>query len=53
LERFYRGQTAGDAGGVGLGLALVKELAEAMHGRVEASSTPGEGSCFAVRLPRV
>jgi signal transduction histidine kinase len=53
FERFYRGQTAGDAGGVGLGLALVKELAEAMHGRVEASSTPGEGSCFAVRLPRV
>ena len=38
--------------GAGLGLAVVKELTEAMGGSVEASSTPGEGSCFTIRLPR-
>jgi signal transduction histidine kinase len=54
FERFYRGRAEdGRAGvGLGLGLNLVKELAEAMHGSAEAASTPGEGSCFSVRLPR-
>ncbi len=46
-ERFYRGKE----GGSGLGLALVKELAESMGGRAEASSTPGEGTVFSVRVP--
>jgi signal transduction histidine kinase len=53
FERFYRRPDREGRGGAGLGLALVKELAEAMGGSVEAASTPGEGSCFAVRLPRV
>jgi signal transduction histidine kinase len=52
FERFYRGSDAERRDGAGLGLALVKELTEAMGGSVEAVSTPGEGSCFAVRLPR-
>jgi len=52
-ERFYRGEAARaeDGRGAGLGLALVKELAEAMGGQVSVKSQPGEGSCFTVRLP--
>ncbi|MBI5931926.1 MAG: HAMP domain-containing histidine kinase [Chloroflexi bacterium] len=54
-ERFYRSASAraSDQGGAGLGLALVKELAEAMAGNVSVTSTLGIGSCFTVRLPRV
>jgi signal transduction histidine kinase len=52
FERFYRGQYGDARTGAGLGLALTKELAEAMGGSVAAASTLGAGSCFAVRLPR-
>jgi two-component system sensor histidine kinase BaeS len=52
FERFYRGHNGHERAGAGLGLALTKELAEAMGGSVAAASTPGAGSCFTVRLPR-
>jgi len=51
FERFYRGKNAASEG-TGLGLALVKELVEAMDGCVEVESEPGEGSCFTVRLKK-
>jgi signal transduction histidine kinase len=38
--------------GVGLGLAISRDLARAMHGDVTAESTPGAGSVFIVDLPR-
>jgi signal transduction histidine kinase/CheY-like chemotaxis protein len=38
-------------GGVGLGLAIVARLVEAMKGRVSLSSTWGQGSMFVVELP--
>jgi signal transduction histidine kinase len=39
--------------GTGLGLAIVKEVSESMGGRVEVSSTEGEGTTFVVHLPGV
>ena len=53
FERFYRAGAARerDRGGAGLGLALVKELTEAMGGRVGVESTVGAGSTFTLRLP--
>ena len=52
-ERFYRTDQARDRdqGGAGLGLALVRELTEAMGGSVSVESALGQGSCFSLRLP--
>jgi signal transduction histidine kinase len=52
FERFYRGSDENGSAGAGLGLALAKELTEAMGGAITAASTPGEGSRFTVRLAR-
>ncbi len=38
--------------GTGLGLALVREFSRLHGGEVLLDSTPGEGACFTVRLPR-
>jgi signal transduction histidine kinase len=40
------------AGGVGLGLAIVQAIAEAHHGSVRAHSAVGQGSVFEVVLPQ-
>ncbi len=42
---------AREGGGIGLGLALVRKLAELQGGSVSLESTLGEGSRFIVRLP--
>jgi signal transduction histidine kinase len=39
--------------GNGLGLAVSRTLAEAMGGTIDAASTPGQGSVFTLRLPRL
>jgi len=53
FERFYRAETAraGNIRGSGIGLALVKHIAEAHGGRVEVESAPGRGSTFTVYVP--
>lgn len=52
FDRFYRGDSsrARETGGAGLGLALVRELVQAMGGTVVAESAPGRGSRFTVTL---
>ncbi|HVO89784.1 MAG TPA: ATP-binding protein [Casimicrobiaceae bacterium] len=53
FERFHR--VHGSAGrtheGTGIGLALVRELAQLHGGTAAVSSTVGEGSIFTVRIP--
>jgi PAS domain S-box-containing protein len=39
--------------GYGLGLSIVKRLASLLHTRLDIRSTPGAGSTFSIRLPRV
>jgi signal transduction histidine kinase len=54
FDRFTRGRGAHRRyRGGGLGLALVKAIAEAHGGRVELESRLGEGSTFTIVLPRL
>lgn len=52
FERFYRADATGNIPGTGLGLSLVKEIAELHHGRVELQSTLGQGTIAQLWLPR-
>jgi signal transduction histidine kinase len=52
FERFFRADAGGQTGGLGLGLAVVAELVEAMQGTVGVESAPERGTTFTVRLPR-
>ena len=49
-ERFYRAGKQTESGHAGLGLALARELVEAMEGNIEVTSQVGQGSFFIVRL---
>ena len=52
FERFYRADTSGKIPGSGLGMSIVKEIMDFHQGRVEVSSTPGQGTTVTVWLPR-
>jgi two-component system, OmpR family, sensor histidine kinase SenX3 len=53
FERFYRTRAVRNTSirGSGIGLALVKHIAESHGGRATVVSVPGEGSMFTVTLP--
>jgi signal transduction histidine kinase len=43
FDRFYRGEGR-DAGGFGLGLAIVRQAVRSLGGRIELDSAPGKGT---------
>lgn len=53
FDRFWQADTSSERkyGGVGIGLALVKELVEVQGGDVAVTSEMGKGTRFTVRLP--
>jgi signal transduction histidine kinase len=51
FERFYRRTEARKQEGFGLGLAIARRMVNVMGGKIGASSVPGRGSTFWVRLP--
>ena len=53
FNRFWRADQARTrrAGGMGMGLAIARAIAERHHGKISVTSQPGIGSCFRVKLP--
>ena len=51
FERFERAASARHYGGMGLGLYVARQIAEAHGGAIMASNAPDGGACFTVRLP--
>jgi two-component system sensor histidine kinase BaeS len=54
FDRFYRSEQSRNRshGGAGLGLAIAKQMVEAMGGTIGAESEVGEGTVFRIHLPR-
>jgi two-component system OmpR family sensor kinase len=51
FDRFARGSQGQRAEGAGLGLAIVRAIAEAHQGRLELYSRPGAGATFTLVVP--
>lgn len=52
FEPFYRAPGASErSGGVGLGLSLVRTIAQRHHGQVHCEDRPGGGAVFVLTLP--
>jgi len=52
FAKFHRGNTAGTAGGMGLGLAIARAIVRLHKGEAWAEKMPGGGTAFRFTLPR-
>lgn len=53
FQRFYRGAEHAEEEGVGIGLYLVRQIAQGQGGYVKVRSQVGAGSTFSLYLPRM
>lgn len=54
FDRFHHLERSGDDlfGGIGLGLAITRQVIEQHHGKLEVESAPGRGSTFTLSLKK-
>lgn len=52
FQRFYRGESVREQDGLGLGLALTREILMMENGYITAEPANGEGSRFRIMLPK-
>ena len=51
FEPFFSTKGSDAGGGLGLGLSVSQALLESMGGRIEVTTSPGQGSRFSALLP--
>ena len=51
FERFYRADSSRSSEGIGLGLAIVRDIVRLHQGEISVQSEPGKGTTFTVMLP--
>lgn len=51
FDRLYKGDHARSGNGSGLGLSITKELATALHGDINVTSSKSQGTRFQISLP--
>ncbi len=51
FDLFYQGDSDKPTVGTGIGLAMVKQMTEAMNGKIEVKSQDGMGTTFIVTIP--
>lgn len=52
FQRFYRGKAHREENGIGIGLCLVRQIAENQGGYVKVFSPKGQGATFSIYIPR-
>lgn len=51
FKLFYQGETDSKNVGTGIGLALVKQVIDAVHGEISVKSEVGKGTTFHIKIP--